>query len=108
MLGPAVSGALIQIGGKQSILLAYVTWSVRKAQGPGKTRPFGELSLCIPRRPKGHNLTARWPPVGGSAQELQYHAFVSFGDRPRAPDTIYRKAARACRPMKACPWLPAP
>jgi len=42
--------------------------------------------------------------VGVSAQELEYHAFVSVGDRPRAPDSSYEKAARTCRPMTACPW----
>jgi len=61
-------------------------------------------STNSPKRPKGRNPTAPGPPVGVSAQELQYHAFVSFGDRPRAPNTIDRKAARTCRPMKACPW----
>jgi len=54
------------------------------------------------QRPQPNSALAA--PVGVSAQELPYHAFVSFGDRPRAPDTIYGKAAGTCRPMKACPW----
>jgi len=49
-------------------------------------------------------MTAPWPPVEVSAQVLQKNAVVSFGDRPRAPDTLYGKAARTCRTMKDCPW----
>jgi len=46
------------------------------------------------RRPDGRNQTAACPPVGVSAQGLQQNAAVSFGDRPRARDAVYWKAAR--------------
>jgi len=60
-----------------------------------------------PRRPDGRNQTAFaqvpeafGPPVGVSAQGLQQNAFISFGDRPRASDNVYGKAARTYRPTR--------
>jgi len=58
----------------------------------------------LPTRPDGRNQTAAWPPVGVSAQGLQQNAFISFGDRPLAPDNVYGKAARTHHPMKASSW----
>jgi len=62
------------------------------------------------RRAKGPNPTVStqvtegfWTHVGVSAQDLRSDAVVSFGDRPRAPDTLHGKAAGTRRPTKGHP-----